>query len=104
VRTGRFSLNRWVDMCCTTPARLFGLARKGSLAVGYDADLVVFDPQTRRTLSTDTLHENVDWTLYNGLEVTGWPAVTISRGEVIVENGQFLGRPGRGRFIKRQMG
>jgi dihydropyrimidinase len=103
VRTSRFSLNRWVDICCTTPAQLVGLNRKGTIAVGYDADLVVFDPDRQMTLSTDTLHENVDWTPYNGLEVSGWPVITISRGEVIVENGEFRGDAGRGRFVKRNL-
>lgn len=103
VRSGRFSLNRWVDMCCTTPARLFGLERKGAIAVGYDADLVVFDPERRVRLSTKTLHENVDWTPYDGLEVNGWPVATISRGEVIVEHGEFHGEAGRGRFLVRSV-
>ena len=89
--------------CCTSPARLFGLERKGNIAVGYDADLVVFDPETRVNLSTDTLHENVDWTLYDGLEVTGWPAVTISRGKIIVEDGEFHGQAGQGRFVARTL-
>jgi dihydropyrimidinase len=104
VGTGRFSVNRWIEMCCTTPARLFGLERKGNIAVGYDADLVVFDPETRVKLSTDTLHENVDWTLYDGVEATGWPAVTISRGKVIVEGGEFHGQAGQGRFVARTLG
>jgi dihydropyrimidinase len=69
--------------------------------VGYDADLVIFDPHTTRTLSTATLHENVDWTPYDGLELTGWPAVTLSRGQVIVEDGVFKGAAGYGRFINR---
>ncbi len=103
VRPGRFTTNRWVDMCCTTPARLFGLERKGTIAVGYDADVVVFDPERTITLSTGTLHENVDWTPYSGMDLTGWPAVTISRGKVIVENGQFRGRAGQGQFIKRAL-
>lgn len=101
VRQGLFSLNRWVEICCTNPARLFGLSRKGVIAPGYDADLVIFDPNQTVVLSTDFLHENVDWTPYNQQKVQGWPVVTISRGEIIVENGQFLGKPGRGRFITR---
>jgi len=103
VRGGYFSANRWVEMCCTTPAQMFGFTRKGHIAVGFDADLVVFDPARQVTLSTATLHEKVDWTPYAGLEITGWPAATISRGEVIVENGQFYGAPGRGRFIERRL-
>jgi dihydropyrimidinase len=103
VRTGRFSPNRWVDICCTSPARLFGLTRKGVIAVGCEADLVVFDPERQVRLSTDSLHENVDWTLYDGLDLTGWPVVTISRGEVIAENGEFRGQAGRGRFIARKL-
>lgn len=102
VRTDRFSIGRWVDICCTTPARLFGLTRKGIIAAGYDADLVVFDPKQQVKLSAETLHENVDWTVYDDLEVTGWPLITISRGELIAENGKFYGQPGRGRFVARR--
>ena len=101
VRAGHISANRWVDICCTTPARLFGLNRKGVIAPGFDADVVLFDPQQEVTLSLDTLHENVDWTPYDGQTLQGWPAATISRGEVIAKNGQFLGQAGRGKFIKR---
>jgi dihydropyrimidinase len=103
VQWARFSLNRWVEMCCTTPAKLLGLDKKGAIVVGNDADLVVFDPDRPVRLSTDTLHENVDWTPYDGLEAKGWPAMTISRGQVIAENGEFLGQAGRGRFIKRTL-
>jgi dihydropyrimidinase len=101
VRPGRFSANRWVELACTAPARMFGLGQKGHIAPGFDADVVVFDPEKTVTLSTETLHENVDWTPYEGLAVTGWPVVTLSRGEVIVQGDEFLGAPGRGRFIKR---
>jgi dihydropyrimidinase len=102
VRQGRLSLNQWVDLCCTTPARVAGFQNKGDLAIGYDADLVIFDPDQKITLSPATLHENVDWTPYQGKEIQGWPAVTISRGEIVVERGEFLGEAGRGRFVARR--
>lgn len=101
VGSGRLTPSQWVDACCTTPAQLAGFRRKGRIAPGYDADLVVFDPQQRVTLSTESLHENVDWTPYEGLKIEGWPSVTVSRGEVIVENGRFTGEAGRGRFVAR---
>ncbi|MDM8531088.1 dihydropyrimidinase [Anaerolineales bacterium HSG25] len=103
VQSGYFSVNRWVDICCTTPARLFGFQRKGHIAVGYDADVVIFDPNCEVELSTDSLHEDVDWTPYDGLVMTGWPAMTLSRGELIVEDGCFVGQPGRGRFVTRRL-
>jgi dihydropyrimidinase len=98
---GVFPPSRWVDLCCTTPARLMGFSRKGRVAEGYDADLVVFDPQRRVVLSSDTLHENIDWTPYEGVELTGWPAITLRRGEILVENGAFKATPGSGRFVHR---
>jgi dihydropyrimidinase len=103
VRRGLLTLNQWVDLCCTTPARMAGFQHKGDIVVGYDADLVVFDPEKEMTLSTATLHEQVDWTPYEGLQVQGWPAVTISRGEVIVAGGAFLGEAGRGQFVQRRI-
>ena len=102
VRSGRMTLNQWVDACCTTPARLAGLHSKGQILPGYDADLVIFDPEREVTISPDFLHENVDWTPYEGMTVTGWPVTTISRGDVIVEDGEFLGQRGRGRFYRRR--
>lgn len=103
VRAGHFSANRWVEMCCTAPAQMVGLERKGHIAVGYDADLVIFDPDHKVTLSTDTLHENVDWTPYDSLDVQGWPSVTISRGKILVENGEFHGKAGQGQFVERKL-
>lgn len=101
VRSGHMTPNQWVAACCTAPARLAGLKDKGDIAIGYDADLVVFDPEAHLVLSTDTLHENVDWTLYDDVALQGWPVVTVSRGEVLVEEGEFYGRPGRGRYADR---
>jgi dihydropyrimidinase len=101
LQQGRFSVNRWVDICCTTPARFLGFEKKGAIIVGHDADLVIFDPERTVTLSTETLHENVDWTPYAGLAAKGWPAVTISRGQILVENGEFLGQAGQGQFVRR---
>jgi dihydropyrimidinase len=103
VQTRRISKNQWVDMCSTTPARLVGLKNKGDIIVGYDADLVIFDPNHEIVLSPESLHENVDWTPYDGFKMSGWPSTTISRGEVIVEGEDFLGLPGRGRYAKRQL-
>ena len=89
------------DSCCTTPARLFGFAHKGQLLPGYDADVVLFDPAREFTISSDSLHETAGWTPYDGLALRGWPTTTISRGEVIVADGCWLGAAGRGRFLLR---
>jgi dihydropyrimidinase len=102
VRNGRLSLNQWVDLCCTAPARLVGLTKKGHIGVGYDADLVIFDPDKQKMLSTGTLHEQVDWTPYEGMMIQGWPSMTLSRGRVLVENDEFVGMPGWGQFVHRQ--
>jgi dihydropyrimidinase len=100
VRTGRLTLQRWVEVCCTAPARRFGLApRKGTLSIGADADIVIFDPEHQVALSVDNLHQNVDYCPYEGWEVRGYPTTVLSRGEVIVRNGQFTGPSGRGHFL-----
>ncbi|MCP4427105.1 MAG: amidohydrolase family protein, partial [Chloroflexi bacterium] len=101
VRRGLMTENQWVAACCATPAQLAGFANKGDIIVGYDADIVIFDPEREVTLSTDFLHENVDWTLFEGQKLHGWPQTTISRGRVIVDDGEFVGRMGDGRFVKR---
>jgi dihydropyrimidinase len=101
VQTGRLTLHRWVDVCCTEPARRFGLApRKGTLSIGADADVVIFDPERRVTLSFKTLHQNVDYCPYEGWEVQGYPVTVLSRGEIIVQDGQFIGTAGRGQFLR----
>ena len=104
VRDGHFSMHRWVELCCSRPAAIFGLTRKGRILPGYDADLVVFDPERSVTLSAANLHSNVDHSTYEGVEVKGYPVVTISRGEVLVEDGTLQVEPGRGRFVERSYG
>lgn len=101
VRAGHISLARWVELCCAAPARLMGLTRKGCLLPGHDGDVVIFDPQRQKTLSTDTLHEAADWTPYAGMTVRGWPRTVLLRGKVIVENEAYVGAAGDGRFVKR---
>lgn len=103
VRSGRISLNRWVELTSTNPARLFGCyPQKGTLAPGADADVVIWDPELRRTLSANTLHQNVDYTLYEGWEVQGAPRSVLSRGRLLVEGDRWLGEAGAGRFVHRR--
>ena len=99
----RFSINKFVDLVATTPARLLGLLpRKGTIAVGADADLVIFDPDKEVILSQKNLHSRIDYCLYEGFRVKGYPVVTIARGEVIVKDNEFIGQVGAGRFVRRQ--
>jgi len=103
VRTGYISLNRFVELTSTAPAKIFGLyPRKGTIAPGTDADIVIFDPERQLTLSVKTLHMKVDYNPYEGRQVRGAPDTVLSRGRVIVEAGRFVGRAGGGSFIKRQ--
>jgi dihydropyrimidinase len=100
VGRGRIDLRRFVDLTATAPARLYGLyPRKGSIAIGADADLVLWDPRREVTVRNADLHHNVDYTPYEGMSLTGWPVVTISRGEIVCRDGELLGVPGRGSFL-----
>src|SRR6266699_3419410 len=102
VAAGRFSVNRFVELVCTTPAKLFGLyPRKGTIAVGCDADLVIFDPNRKHTISAKTHHMRVDYSMFEGIQVMGMPVTVLSRGRVVVESDKFLGRAGAGEFVKR---
>jgi len=102
VRPGRISLNRFVELTSTSPAKIFGLfPRKGTIAPGSDADIVVFDPNRTITLAAKTLHMNVDYNPYEGRQVTGVTDTVISRGRVVIEDGKFVGRKGGGSFLKR---
>ncbi len=103
VVSGPLTPNRWVDVVSTAPARMFGLAgRKGVVAVGADADLVVYDPTARHTISAATHHMDVDYSCYEGREVVGKAEVVLSRGKVIVDGDEWLGAAGDGRFLKRE--
>jgi dihydropyrimidinase len=102
VRAGRISLNRMVELLSTAPAKLFGLyPQKGTIAVGSDADIVVFDPEKKVTISAATHHSKSDYNLYEGTEVTGSPEVVLLRGHVLVENDELVASPGVGQFVRR---
>ena len=103
VSDGRIDLNRFVALTATNPAKIYGLyPRKGTIAIGSDADLVLWNPDTSMTISHDVLHEDVDYTPYEGVEVRGWPELVVSRGDVIVRDGTYVGGEGRGKFLRRQ--
>jgi len=103
VHGGRFSANRFVQLVSTAPAKLFGLyPRKGTIAVGSDADLVVFDPNDEQVISVRTHHMRVDYSMFEGIRVKGIPKIVLSRGRTVIENGRFTGKPGAGQFLKRE--
>jgi dihydropyrimidinase len=102
VRQGRITLNRMVELLSTNPAKYFGLyPRKGTIAVGSDADIVVFDPEKKVSISAATQHSKSDYNLFEGTEVTGSPELVLLRGQVLVENGELVGQPGVGQFVRR---
>jgi dihydropyrimidinase len=97
-----FSLNKWVDLCSTASAKMFGMfPKKGTIAPGSDADIVIFNPDVRRTISAKTHHMNCDYSLFEGWQIKGQPETVLSRGKTIVENGKYVGKPGDGKFLKR---
>ncbi len=99
---GRFSKERWVEVISTAPAKMFGMyPRKGAIAIGSDADLVIYDPNAKRTISAATHHMDVDYSCYEGRVVQGRSDIVMSRGSVVVRNGEFTGDAGHGRFLKR---
>jgi dihydropyrimidinase len=102
VAGGRISVNRFVELTSTAAAKLFGLfPRKGTIAVGSDADIVIFDPGKEETISVKSHHMNVDYSAYEGMKVRGMTRTVLSRGQVIIEDGMYTGKPGDGQFLKR---
>ena len=102
VNAGKLTLNRFVELVSATPARIFGMyPRKGVLAPGSDADIVLWDPAVEHTISAKTHHMRVDYSMFEGFRVKGNVRTVMSRGEVIVDQGQFLGKAGRGQYLKR---
>jgi dihydropyrimidinase len=98
----RISLNRWVELCSTTPAKMFGLyPRKGTIAAGSDADIVIWDPEKEHTISAHTHHMCTDYSMFEGRKIKGNAETVFSRGEVIVKENKFSGKSGRGQFVKR---
>ena len=96
-------LTAWVSACCTAPARRMGLTRKGALLPGCDADIVIFDPHREMTIRSEDLNEAADWTPYEGVSITGWPRTVLLRGAQIVRDERFVGRPGQGRYVPRNL-
>jgi dihydropyrimidinase len=103
VATGEISLERWVEVCSTAPARLFGLDTKGRLEVGCDADVVIYDPAATTTISAETHHMNLDHSAYEGMQLQGGVRTVMSRGDVIVDRGVLSASAGRGRFLRRSV-
>jgi dihydropyrimidinase len=102
VVTGKITLERWVELTSTTPARMFGLyGRKGVIQPGADGDVVVYDPNGHTSISAASHHMNMDHSAWEGFEIDGHVDTVISRGKVIVDDGEYLGAKGDGRFLKR---
>ena len=101
---GELSLERWVETCATTPARMFGLyPRKGAITAGAHADVVVYDPTATSRISAETHHMNMDYSCFEGFEINGAVQTVLSRGRVVVDGGEYLGSPGDGRYLRRSL-
>jgi len=98
---GKITFNKAVEVCSTNPARIFGCSNKGSITVGKDADIVIYDKDKDFTISVDTMHSDYDHTIWEGKQLHGYPVMTFSRGKLVYDNGEFVGEPGWGQFVKR---
>ncbi|MBY4215044.1 dihydropyrimidinase [Rhodococcus fascians] len=105
VKSGKITLEKWVDVCCTTPARMFGMyPRKGVISPGADADIVIYDPNGHTSIGVEkTHHMNMDYSAYEGFEIDGHVDTVMSRGRVIVDSGSYSGTAGHGRFVRRDL-
>lgn len=99
---GKISFEKAVEVCASNPARIFGCTQKGSLAVGKDADIVIYDPEKDFQVSVSSMHSDYDHTIWEGCRFHGYPVQTYLRGNLVYDNGQFVGKPGMGRFVKRE--
>lgn len=98
---GRITFQKVVELCCANPARIFGCTQKGALEPGKDADIVIYDPEKDFTITQDAMHSDSDHTIWEGVKLHGYPVQTYSRGRLVYDNGNFVGEPGWGKFIKR---
>ena len=96
-------MHRWVEVCCSRPAKVFDLRTKGQLLPGFDADIVIFDPNKQHTFTVDTMHSNTDFSVWDGWTTHGAVEKTISRGKLIVDGDQFLGTTDHGRYVRRTL-
>ncbi|WP_306152014.1 dihydropyrimidinase [Roseovarius sp. MMSF_3281] len=103
VNGGRITLNQFVALSSTNAAKVYGMhPRKGTIAIGSDADIAIWDPTEKRQISVENQHDNMDYSPFEGREVTGWPVTVLSRGEAVIENGALVAKPGQGKFIHRE--
>ncbi len=100
---GELTFNKVVEICSTNPAKIFGCQQKGSISVGKDADIVIYNPEKDFTISVDNMHSDYDHTIWEGKKVHGYPEKTYSRGRLVYDNGEFLGESGWGKFVKRKL-
>lgn len=101
---GRISFNKAVEVCSASPAKIFGCDnQKGSIVIGKDADIVIYDPKKEFTISKDNMHSDVDYTIWEGVKLKGYPVMTFSRGKLVFKDGEFVGKPGWGKFLKRKI-
>jgi dihydropyrimidinase len=102
VGKGRITLNQFVALSATNAARIYGLPAKGTIAIGADADIAIWDPEEVRTVTLANQHDAMDYTPFEGMELTGWPVTVLSRGRRVIDNGALVARPGDGRFVARE--